>query len=638
MTTYERVITENEVSINGEFYRLTRPVQATIASQYPAKVLIGDIQGDSQQNLSAIRWSDARGGIGKKDHDGATDVSRMWYSTSHLRISGHRTLPDLVTTTAAFTLPQRIGAIADLADEVYAAAGVKVHKYTFNTDTWGTAVATLPAEATDAIRTRLGGTVYLVFAHTTGYSYTTDGSSWTTDRTEDIEYLAEWDDRIWGLDNAGQLRWAFDPTGAWTNDAQLPLEDGVGKDLFVARSPDGEPVLYASTKVGLYVHDFNNNRFIRTEMEFPFHPFAGSGVARWRDSMYIPAGLGVYKYNVTGAAAVVSIVGPDRDQGLPSGRRGRIVRMEATHNDLIALVQDVSAATASTGLFVTGGIPAHIGGSPLRGGSAFQADAGRSGIFAWNEIGWQVLWESASDEVGIDYSLVSYAYDGYRLWWAQNKRIHYAALPVDIVNPAELTERKYASSSRDDFPWFDGGQSEVDKLAVRVTVEVSDATADQTVTPYYALDFDDVNWKALGTIATPGRHIYTLPNTVAGSTDEAEGVEFRSIRFRTDLARGSNTKKSPDVNSLTLEFRKKLPPREGWSVEIDLNETYKGRTPAEQRRALRVAVQKNKRVQFTYRDDESNARNFWVDIIQASGLEFTGHNEGGISRLVVAEL
>ena len=637
MTTVpSRVITENEVSIAGNFYRLTRPVQAVLASQYPAKVLIGDITGDSQQHLSAIRWSDARGGIGKKDHAGAADATRLWYSTSHLRVQGHRTLPDLATTTAQ---PQqsRVGAMADLANAVYAAFATKVFKYTYATNSWGTAVHTLPAIAKDAIRGRWGGTVYMVFAHTGGYSYTTNGTTWV-DNTTDVLYLADWDDRIWGIDNVGQLRWAFDPTGTWTDDAQLSLENGTVQDLFVARDATGEPVLYVSTKVGLFVHDYNNNRLIKTDMELPFHPYSGDGVARWRDSTYIPAGLGIYKYNVTGGSAVISLVGPDRDQGMPSGRRGRIMRLESTHNDLVALVQDVSESPASGGLIVTGGFSSHVGGTPWFGGTGFNADTGVSTVLAYNEIGWQVLWESGVDEVGIDTSLVSYAYDGYRLWFAQNQKVHYVSLPVDILNPAELTSREYATSSKDEYPWFDGGQSEVDKLAVRIIVEVSDATTTETVTPYYALNYDDTTWTALGIITAPGRYTYELPNIAYGSNEDAEGVEFRAIRFRTDLARGGTITKSPDVNSLTLEYRKKLPPRFGWNVEIDMNDYYKGYTPRQQADNILSAVKSNKRIQFTFRDDDSNERNFWGDIIQLSGMEFTGHKEGGITRLVVTEL
>lgn len=632
MTTLQRVITKDEVSIGGEFYKLTRPVQATLASQYPAKILTGDISGDSQQRLSAIRWSDARGGIGKKDHEGAADVTRIFYGTSHLRVNGHRTLPDAFTITASSGVSGVvvIGAMAELADEIYVAFNTTVLKLAFG-GTWGSSLHTLPAVATDAITVRLGGTVYMVFAHTGGATYTTDGSTFT-DITDDMVYLAEWDDRLWGIDATGQLRWAFDPTGTWTDDAQLPLADDNVRDLFVARDAAGEHILYASTRVGLFAHDVANNRFVKTEMELPFHADSGQGVRRWRDSTYIPAGLAIYKYNLGGAGAVITTIGPDRDQGLPSTRRGTIVRLESTHNDLIALITDTAAAAEDFDTYAGGGLAAHS--------QAYMDDGtGRSLILGYNEVGWQVLWESAVNTQSMDYSLVSNAYGGYRLWWAHNELVHHMALPVDVVNPSEISDREYADSSRDEFPWFDAGQAEVDKLAVRLKVEVADVSSTETVTPYYALDYDDADsaWVALSAITSDGISTYTFPNAVAGTITGATGTEFRAIRFRTDLVNGSNKRDSPDALSMTLEYRKKLPARFGWSVELDLNESYKGRTSLEQRANLLAAIKSNPRIEFTFRDGD-DTRNFFADVTQLTGLEFTGHDEGGITRLVVVEL
>ena len=71
----ERVISSSEVSINGEFYKLLKTVQTSSASQYPPKRLTGDIDQDSQERLSVVRWSSSRGGIGKKDNETTTGAS-----------------------------------------------------------------------------------------------------------------------------------------------------------------------------------------------------------------------------------------------------------------------------------------------------------------------------------------------------------------------------------------------------------------------------------------------------------------------------------------------------------------------------------------------------------------------------------
>lgn len=631
MTTLQRVVTQNEVSINGQKYKLTRPVQATLASQFPAKVTIGDTTSDSQQNVSVIRWSDARGGIGKKDHEAAVDVTRIWYGTSHLRVAGHRTLPDKVTTTATPGVSGTIvvGAMAELANEVYAAYGNTLLKYAFGTDSWGSSLHSLPTDATDALTARLGSTVYMVFAHGSGATYTTDGSTFT-DITDNMLYLAEWDDRIWGIDNTGQLRWAFDPTGTWTDDAQLPLQNANARDLFVARDATGEHILYASTRVGLFAHDVANNRFVKTEVELPFHADSGEGAVRWRDSVYVPAGLAIYKYNIGGAAAVITVVGPDRDQGLPSDKRGKILRLENTHNDLIALVASTSASAESVDTHASSGLAAHQ--SP-----AMDPETGISTILGFNEIGYQVLFESSGSTETITSSLVTNAYGGYRLWFAHNKRVKYLALPVDVVNPSEITNRDYADSSRDDFPWFDAGQAEVDKLAVRFKVETEDCSSTETISPYYEIN-NSGTWVALSAITTDGISTYTFPNTTAGIITGATGLEFRTIRFRTDLANGSDDSLSPDVRSMTMEYRKKLPAKFGWSFELDLHQPYKGKTVKEQRANLLAAISSNPRVEMTFRDDTGDTRNTYVDVVQLTGLESTGLKETGITRLVVNEL
>lgn len=636
--TLQRVINVNEVSINGDIYATTGQVISTPSSQYASPVRFGAITGDSQQRLSQVRWSTARGGIGKKDFQAAADTSRLWYGTGWLRVDGHRTLPSRVTTTAASGVSGvfKIGAIAELANAIYASFGLSIRTLDFNTDSWGTEKHELAALATDALTARLNGTVYMIFFYGTGYVYYIDGGSFTN-QTTNVQYGAVWDDRLWGIDSTGQLRWTFDPTAAWTDDAKLPLPDDYVQDLFVGRDAIGNHILYASTKVGLFAHDVDNNRFVQTEVDRPFHDNAGAGVTRFRDATYIPQGLGITKYAIGSGGAVITTVGPDKDQGLPANRRGVIVQLLDTYNDLIALVDSTSAASLSIETFPSAGFPAHA--SP-----AFNTATGVSMVLAWDEVGWQVMYESTGAEQSIDYGIVSNAYSGYRLWFAQNELVRYISLPPDIVNPSELSDREYADSSRDEFSWFDGGQAEVDKLGVRLHVEVAGASSTETVTPYIGTDFDDDTWTALGAISSDGIHTYhllpvaSLSGRVAGITTSATGLEFRALRYRDDMANGTNNRVSPDVRSVTLEYRKKLPFRLQFSVEIDLNNESHGRSAKQQRADLLTAYESNSAIEFTYRDDTGDTRNYYVDIVSPQISEFTGYDERGRVRLIASQL
>jgi hypothetical protein len=49
------------------------------------------------------------------------------------------------------------------------------------------------------------------------------------------------------------------------------------------------------------------------------------------------------------------------------------------------------------------------------------------------------------------------------------------------------------------------------------------------------------------------------------------------------------------------------------------------------------AVKSNTLVEFTYRDDSGGDRNYYVDIASVTGLEYTGYDERGTSRITLVE-
>jgi hypothetical protein len=132
----------------------------------------------------------------------------------------------------------------------------------------------------------------------------------------------------------------------------------------------------------------------------------------------------------------------------------------------------------------------------------------------------------------------------------------------------------------------------------------------------------------MGTITSNGITTYTFGSSV--------GTTFRSIQFKITLA--TNTvSASPDLISLTLEFRKKLNTKFGWSVHIDMNKAYKGSTSKSMRSNILSAIESNTLLEFTYRDDSSTNRNYYVDITNAQGLEETAYDERGTTQLLLTE-
>jgi hypothetical protein len=664
-------ITEaNEISLNGVYYPLVAPVQSALASVYPGKVVIGDTSKDSQTRTSVIAWSDWRGGIGVDRMEGAGDVNRAWWSDCQLRYKNHLVLGNLANQTdtighglATAGAGTGIATINEFGDKIYAVwngsngESPKLYVYNNTSDYWwdgrtednyisqsGSDSFGVPDQVTDSLNfTKHDGTNYLVLAHYdangSGYSYATvpsyDGSNnaaWTNDST-DTKYLVEWDNRLWGISHAGQLWYAHSP-GTEITEALLPLPAGYCTGMFIARDAAGEPIIYVASKLGLWAHDAANARFVKTEVEFPFHPHGGKGTQRWRDSIYFPSGLGLYRYINGANAAVLTVTGPDRDDGLPSDNRGTIMLTAGTHNELLVGVDATTAPSITSSdsvpyQWMSAGPSGH--GSPV-----IDVGTGYSSILGYDEQGWEAKWVADTAGRRIDAMHVSNAYsdvnEHYRLWFGFDDYVYFMKLPVDIINPSKVTNFEYETSGRHETPWFNAGQSEIDKLALKLKVEVQDSSSSETVQVQYATDYAET-YTSLGTIESDGITTYTFGSSA--------GTEFRAIKFKLTLSRASSTtadkKLTPDVVSMTLEWRKKLPAKWGHQARINLNKAYKGKSPKDLRSSLVSATESAKLVEFTFRDDAGGTRNYHVDVVSASGVEGSGYDERGMSTVNLVE-
>jgi hypothetical protein len=215
-------------------------------------------------------------------------------------------------------------------------------------------------------------------------------------------------------------------------------------------------------------------------------------------------------------------------------------------------------------------------------------------------------------------------------------------LPKDIINPSEVGDFSYATSGIHETPWFNAGQSEVDKLALSLRIEAQDLTANETVKVEYAVNYVEtyydiadvpINASVMGDASGTYTHIF-------GSK---AGTAFRAIKFKITLSRSTATTtglekfETPDVVSLTLEYRKKIAAKWGHTVDVDLTNDYRGNVPQDLRANLVSAIESSTLVEFTFRDDSGGTRNYYVDVIAAQGMEFTGHDERGATTITVVE-
>ena len=198
----------NEVSLAGVYYPITRPVQSTLASIYPSKVVIGDTTKDSQTRASVVAWSDWRGGIGVDRMEEGRDINRAWWSTLQLRYKNHLVLGNYANQTdtighglATNGTGAGVATIIEFNDMIYAVwngnSGENPKMYVYNNtlnywwdgrtedqaigvhgdDSFG-----VTNQVTDSIVFTKGTTDYLVLAHHdysgggSGYSYSTQPS------------------------------------------------------------------------------------------------------------------------------------------------------------------------------------------------------------------------------------------------------------------------------------------------------------------------------------------------------------------------------------------------------------------------------------------------------------------------------
>ena len=644
-----KVVEDNEIFLNGVYYPVVRPVQSSLASIYPAKIVIGDTTRDSNLRSSVIAWSDWRGGIGVERMQGAADADRAWYSTCNLRHRHHLVLPALSTATtnqdpSDTTINGAITFIQDLGTVLYAGYGADPYYYSEANDRWtrvtnSSSAYSFPTTPSDSITVRMGGTDYIVVAHSGGYSYFSSATT-VTDKTTDAQFLTYWDDRLWGIDATGQLWYTLTISGTPVNDAKLPVQDSYVTDLFVGRDAAGEQIIYAATKTGLYAHDAANARWVETQFQLPYHNFNGTGSVRWRDSIYTPSGLGIYKYVNGNNNAVISVMGPDRDDGVPATYRGTVKKLAGTHTELIAAID----ATTAPGAQAATDVPWQYGataGMSAHSSAVIAPSSGQSSIVGWNEAGWETKWTAPSDNAGkpINVMTVSNAGKGdYRLWWGYDGKVYHQLIPFDVTNPSQLvavdgTDYAYETTGTHETPWFDAQQTEVEKLALKLKIELDNASSTETVAVQYAINYSD-SYTSMGTITSDGVTTYTFGSGV--------GTTFRSIKFKLTLSREAGStiaimKKSPDVVSLALEYRKKLEAKWGHTVEVDINSDYKGKSPKDLRGSLVTAIESNTLVEFTFRDDSGGDRNYYVDVTSASGIEYTGYDERGTSRITLVE-
>ena len=607
-----------EVYLNGTYFKLRSKPRRFLSSQWPAKITMGD-QGPQSHPITST-WSifDHQGGIGAEIIDPSKDADRCWWSDMQQRYRGHMVHQRLATETSTGTA-SNVGFIKDFIDVVYASFGIEVQIYTDVTQAWGSSVRTLAAPATDAEVGLVNGNLYLVVPNGTDVDYCDTGGSWAENTTQAIEYVEFWNDALWGIDNTGQLYWTQDLT-TWTADARVQLPNDYVLGLFAGPAADGSEILYAPTKVGLYAHDSPNERFVRTSLVVPFHPHAGRDAQVWRGSIYFPAGAALYKYIPSSQQTIITLVGPDQDYGLPSTYRGSIKSMVGSQTELLVAVDGEAVEGATQTMFI----------GSHHSATVFPSVTSYTTILGYDERGWEVKWAGTANARPPSQMHVGYTYNDYRLWWGHGQKVWHMTMPLDIVNPNQISNMEFATGGTFKSGWLVPDATHETWTALAAYLHTKNPTSDEKVVLNYALNWDDNSTAqtTLGTQSASGETSYTFNDT----SGNPAGVQFRAIEFILNSTRGSTTTNSPDVVKLALAFKKSLNVAYGWDMIVDCSEGFGGLTVQQQIDALETCMNTNTLQEFTTHDDT-----YWVVPVSIQAIEQTGNQESAAFQVQVTE-
>jgi len=482
---------------------------------------------------------------------------------------------------------------------LYAAFGRWVAKLNATGDAW-TLLAYMPATITGLIST-VNSTLVIALGDGTNYVYMNTSEVFTQTDVSGVDKGITWSNKFYAINTSGQLKYAATPNAAspaFTNDAVLPLDARPAKNLFLYRDADGVEIIYASSTVGLYAHDNTNTLFLATELSLPKHPNAGVGACRWQDASYIPSGLSLYKY-AAGSTATIQNVGLDKDDGLPSEYNAEIISLIPGQTHLYALLDSTQSTGTST-----------------------------SSLMSYDGGGWSPMWIDSATEQTMTSGVEASVY-AYRLWFITNNVTNYVVLQRGSTKPKKNSAYVYAASGVHITPWFDAGWKREDKVAIRVKIDVADASATETVVVKYRLNhtYGTIadGWTTLGTITAGGETEYSFASSV--------GVSFRDIQFRFDLARGGTTTTSPIIRSVVLSYIKRSRVAWGYRVDIDCRLDYDGRSPVDQISALRTATSASTLLVFNF-----DGTDRYVEVKNISGQNTTGKRGDGMYSLLLVEV
>jgi len=516
-----------EIILDGKTFAIAGDIARRNINPFTVKIGSGSTEFSDFSQASLREWHDLRGGIGLAS-ELASETGRSYFaegvdtSIERCIIAG----PKINTAGTFGVTPVKI---VDFSNGTYGIGHNLIAKWNTGTSAWDSKKADF-ANPIDALVVTDETSTYFVVSSATAAIYSTDGTTWNT-LTGGKGYLSVLDNRLCGF-YGGIMNYSprGDIDGSWST-FKVSAYLGTIRRMFPGKLLNtGEPVLYLSTTEGLWAIDFWTQQIYKQEISFSPHTSAGYCGMYWNSYVFIATGAGIKKVT----PGLVSDIGPDQDDGLPSGYQGYVSDMVGLSDWMIYAVN---------------------GGSSDRS-SIFK----RHGSLGGNH---QIYTTSAvNNPITCIHHSPSSLYTNGRLWWGEGTSIKYCMFPDFTANPTEISTYEYTSPSGKLILPICRPLAVITKTALRVSAVTKNCSATKYITVYYKVD-NASSWTSLGTFTSS-----PLPTALEFAS--GAGLEFRTIQFGLEFTTDSSTT-TPELESLMFTFLPCPARIRGWQFPISVN-------------------------------------------------------------------
>lgn len=527
-----------KVLLDSKYYEVSGGIRRRNINPRAARFDTGQPGYASFTQANVEVWRGLRGGIGHKFQKGH-ETEECYFSdgvdASH---DGGIILGPKVTTAGSFgKAPIKI---IDFNDKTYAVGDDLISEWNTGTSAWDSKETGI-SDPIDAIVVTDSTATYFVVSNATSAKYSTDASSWST-LTGCMGYLAIFDNKLYGYyggvlynspAKAADGTWDLD--GTWENCKYLTYV-GTPYGLFSARSLNSdEPILCLHSSEGLFTIDPWVQEMYKY-LDLTGHTHCGHAGMFWNSYIYVSSLGGIKKIS----RGLVTDVGPDQDDGLPSTMQGYVYDMcPAGDNSWMVFSVHNKGSSDKSSIFKRHGT---VGGIQ----QIYSTSAANTAITC------------------VHYS-PSHLYTNGRLWWGEGTNVKYCMFPDYNADVNEIGSYEFVTTSgKLVLPVF-RPLSAINKLAIRVRATTKGMDANKKFNVSYRTNANCAtaigsNWTSLGSFATS-------PSPTDLDFASGAGVEFKQIQFAVDGATNSSTA-TPELLSLEFDYDVATKRIRGWTFNV----------------------------------------------------------------------